>query len=134
MLLFAARRLVQAIPILLGVSLVVFGLVHIVPGNPIDMLLPPEASPEIIAQMKAAFGFRAAFFFTLFLAIRSPLKDAQSVEGEYHETALCRVDFPLWRCATLSGLSFLQLGRWPRLHPGRPRRATRDTCGPLHAQ
>jgi peptide/nickel transport system permease protein len=57
MLLFAGRRLLQAIPILLGVSLVIFGLVHIVPGNPIDMLLPPEASPEVIAQMKATFGF-----------------------------------------------------------------------------
>jgi peptide/nickel transport system permease protein len=57
MLAFIVRRLLQAIPILLGVSLVVFGLVHIVPGNPIDMLMPPEASPEVIAQMKAAFGF-----------------------------------------------------------------------------
>ncbi len=57
MLVFAARRVIQAIPILLGVSLVVFGLVHIVPGNPIDMLMPPEASPDVIAQMKAAFGF-----------------------------------------------------------------------------
>jgi peptide/nickel transport system permease protein len=57
MLVFALRRLLQAIPILIGVSLVVFGLVHIVPGNPIDMLMPPEASPEVIAQMKAAFGF-----------------------------------------------------------------------------
>jgi len=57
MLTFALRRLLQAVPILLGVSLVVFGLVHIVPGNPIDMLLPPEASPEVIAQMKATFGF-----------------------------------------------------------------------------
>jgi len=46
MLVFAARRILQAIPILLGVSLVVFGLVHIVPGNPIDLLMPPEASPR----------------------------------------------------------------------------------------
>ncbi|RYZ66004.1 MAG: ABC transporter permease, partial [Proteobacteria bacterium] len=57
MFLFAARRLVQTIPILLGVSLVVFGLVHIVPGNPIDMLLPPEASPEVIAKMKQELGY-----------------------------------------------------------------------------
>ena len=57
MLVFVIRRLLQAIPILIGVSLVVFGLVHIVPGNPIDLLMPPEASPEIIAQMKAAYGF-----------------------------------------------------------------------------
>ncbi|MBO0711778.1 MAG: ABC transporter permease [Acetobacteraceae bacterium] len=57
MILFAVRRLLGAIPILLGVSLVVFALVHIVPGNPIDLLMPPEASPEVIAEMKAAFGF-----------------------------------------------------------------------------
>jgi peptide/nickel transport system permease protein len=47
------RRLLLAIPTLLGVSLVVFALVHIAPGNPIDMLM----SPETIAQMKAAYGF-----------------------------------------------------------------------------
>ncbi len=57
MLIFTGRRLLQAIPILLGVSLVIFGLVHLAPGNPIDMLMPPEASPDIIAQMKAAYGF-----------------------------------------------------------------------------
>jgi len=38
-------------------SLVVFGLVHIAPGNPIDLRLPPEASPDVVAQVKAAFGF-----------------------------------------------------------------------------
>ncbi len=57
MLLFFARRLLHAVPILIGVSLVVFGLVHIVPGNPIDLLMPADASPEVIAQMKAAYGF-----------------------------------------------------------------------------
>jgi peptide/nickel transport system permease protein len=67
MLVFAIRRLLQAIPILLGVSLVVFGLVHIVPGNPIDMLMPPEASPEVIAQMKAAFGFDKPLYIQYFL-------------------------------------------------------------------
>jgi len=67
MLVFALRRLIQAIPILFGVSLVVFGLVHIVPGNPIDMLMPPEASPEVIAQMKAAFGFDKPLYVQYFL-------------------------------------------------------------------
>jgi len=73
MLLFALRRLIQAIPILLGVSLVVFGLVHIVPGNPIDMLMPPEASPEIIAQMKAAFGFDKPLYMQYLLWLRNAL-------------------------------------------------------------
>lgn len=57
MLLFAARRPLLALPVLLGASLVVFVLVHLAPGNPIDMLLPPEASPHVVAQVKATFGF-----------------------------------------------------------------------------
>jgi peptide/nickel transport system permease protein len=57
MFLFAGRRILQALPTLLGVSLVVFGLLQIVPGNPIDLLLPPEATADMVAQMKAAYGF-----------------------------------------------------------------------------
>ncbi len=57
MLSFCIKRLLHAIPILLGVSVLVFGLVQLIPGNPIDLLLPPEASPELIEQMKAAYGF-----------------------------------------------------------------------------
>lgn len=57
MIVFCFRRLLMAIPTLLGVTIVVFGLVHLAPGNPIDMLVPPDASPEAVAQVKAAFGF-----------------------------------------------------------------------------
>jgi peptide/nickel transport system permease protein len=57
MLLFTGRRLLEALPILLGVSLVVFGLVHIVPGNPVDLLVPPEAPADVVAKLKAEFGF-----------------------------------------------------------------------------
>ena len=74
MLIFAARRIIQAIPILLGVSLVVFGLVHIVPGNPIDLLMPPEASPEVIAQMKAAFGFDKPLYLQYLLWLGRALR------------------------------------------------------------
>src|SRR3954453_5511588 len=74
MIVFAFRRLLQAIPILFGVSLVVFGLVHIVPGNPIDMLMPPEASPEVIAQMKAAFVFDKPLYMQYILWLLRAMK------------------------------------------------------------
>jgi ABC-type microcin C transport system permease subunit YejB len=74
MLVFAARRILQAIPILFGVSLVVFGLVHIVPGNPIDLLMPPEASPAVIAQMKAAFGFDKPLYVQYLLWLSRALR------------------------------------------------------------
>lgn len=77
MLIFIVRRMLQAIPILFGVSLVVFGLVHIVPGNPIDLLMPPEASPEVIAQMKAAFGLDKS------LHIQYALWVARALTGDF---------------------------------------------------
>jgi peptide/nickel transport system permease protein len=57
MLVFTGRRLLEALPILLGVSLVVFGLVHMVPGNPVDLLVPPEAPAEVVERLKAEYGF-----------------------------------------------------------------------------
>jgi peptide/nickel transport system permease protein len=46
MLAFVIRRTLQAAPILLGVSLVLFALVHLLPGHQADLLLPPAAPPD----------------------------------------------------------------------------------------
>src|SRR3954463_2668617 len=128
MLIFAARRIIQAIPILLGVSLVVFGLVHIVPGNPIDLLMPPEASPEIIAQMKQAFGFDQPLYVQYLLWLGRALRgdfglsvfNATPVWGQLM-TALGNT-FVLAILAAILGftlgiilglVSALNHGRWP---------------------
>lgn len=43
---FVALRLVALIPILLGVALLTFLLVHIMPGDPLDNVLGPQATAE----------------------------------------------------------------------------------------
>ena len=50
-------RLLQALPTLLGVAVIVFVLVRVVPGNPIAMMLPPGATEADIARLKALYGF-----------------------------------------------------------------------------
>jgi len=66
MLSFIARRLLHAIPILLGVSVIVFLLVKMIPGNPLDLMLPPEAPPELVTQMTAAYGFDKPLYVQYF--------------------------------------------------------------------
>lgn len=66
MLSFLARRLLHAIPILFGVSIIVFMLVKMIPGNPLDLLLPPEAPPELVAQLTAAYGFDKPLYVQYF--------------------------------------------------------------------
>jgi peptide/nickel transport system permease protein len=57
MLPFLARRLLLAVPTLLGVSIVIFGLLYIVPGDPLDSILPPDASREQRERVAHAMGF-----------------------------------------------------------------------------
>ena len=56
MWLYAARRIVLTIPILLGVTVICFALVHIAPGDPIQNLLSPTATAEDAARLRAAYG------------------------------------------------------------------------------
>jgi peptide/nickel transport system permease protein len=51
------RRLLYAIPIAFGVSVVCFSLVYLAPGDPLQTVLPSDASAETIAMVKAAYGF-----------------------------------------------------------------------------
>jgi len=54
---FAARRLAQAVPLLLIISLLVFGLIHAAPGGPLSLYLDnPNVRPEDIARLRRAMG------------------------------------------------------------------------------
>jgi peptide/nickel transport system permease protein len=66
MLSFIARRLLHAIPILFGVSVIVFILVKMIPGNPLDLLLPPEAPADLIEKLKASYGFDKPLYVQYF--------------------------------------------------------------------
>ena len=53
---FIARRVLYAVPILFGVSFVVFLLMKMVPGDAADIMIPPEAPKEVAAMIRARFG------------------------------------------------------------------------------
>lgn len=54
---YAIKRTLFTLPIMLGVSLVCFALVHLAPGDPLVSVLPPDASQAIKEQMMALYGF-----------------------------------------------------------------------------
>jgi peptide/nickel transport system permease protein len=54
---YAGRRILYAIPITIGVTVICFGLVFLAPGDPMVMLLPPDASPADAAYLRELYGF-----------------------------------------------------------------------------
>ncbi len=61
MLAFLLRRVVYTLPIMLGVALVCFALVHISPGDPLVSILPADASVELQQQLIELYGFNRSY-------------------------------------------------------------------------
>lgn len=54
---YILRRLLQTIPILLGVSIIIFIIVHSTPGNPYAYLFGPRVDPTMKARLMEEMGF-----------------------------------------------------------------------------
>lgn len=67
MIAYLLRRILYTLPIMAGVALVCFALVHLAPGDPLVSVLPPDASAELQQQLRTLYGFDRSLpeqFFT----------------------------------------------------------------------
>ncbi|ARK28410.1 ABC transporter permease [Halalkalibacter krulwichiae] len=53
---FIVRRLIQTIPVLIGVTILTFGLMHLIPGDPAQIMAGESASPAQVEQMRERLG------------------------------------------------------------------------------
>lgn len=53
---YVIRRLLQIIPLFLAVMVLVFLLVHLIPGDPVSTLLGDRATPDIVARANRELG------------------------------------------------------------------------------
>jgi peptide/nickel transport system permease protein len=53
---YVLRRLIQAIPILIGISVVSFAIIHLAPGDPTDRFRSGRVSPETIQNLIRLYG------------------------------------------------------------------------------
>jgi peptide/nickel transport system permease protein len=53
---FLARRVLLTIPVLLGVATLVFSLIHLIPGDPVQAMLGDAASPESVIELRTNMG------------------------------------------------------------------------------
>jgi len=56
MLAYLVRRLLGAIPLLLGILTLIFFVLQLAPGDPIAKFANPNVSPEVLEQMRRNFG------------------------------------------------------------------------------
>lgn len=80
MLVYSVRRLLQAIPVLLGVAVVTFVLMNVVPGDPVVEMLGKRADPAVVQKVREQLGLNdplhVQFFRFLVNAVRGDLGDS----------------------------------------------------------
>lgn len=66
MIAYTIRRLVMLIPVLLGMTLIVFSLIHAIPGNPAQVILGQQATPGAVAALTKEMGLDQPLYVQFF--------------------------------------------------------------------
>ncbi|MGM7700759.1 ABC transporter permease [Pseudalkalibacillus sp. Hm43] len=56
MLSYIIRRIIMAIPLLIGISILSFGIIHLAPGDPTALMMDPNIKPEDMEAYKEKYG------------------------------------------------------------------------------
>ena len=103
---YIVRRLLQAIVVLWGISLIVFFLLRIAPSDPITMLLAETASPEQIAEARHQLGFDQPIHVQYLLFMERALQGDLGNSLFYKEPALGVILHALPNTLLLGAIAF----------------------------
>ena len=53
---YAIKRFLTIVPVLIGISLIVFSFTHLIPGDPAVAMLGERATPERVQEVRAQLG------------------------------------------------------------------------------
>src|SRR5690554_3609108 len=59
---YLARRIIESIPVIIGVSILVFMLLHLIPGDPASAMLGERATPENVEALRERLGLNKPLY------------------------------------------------------------------------
>ncbi len=104
---YVVRRLLQAVVVLWGVSLIVFFLLRLAPSDPITLLLAETASPQQIAEARHELGFDRPVYVQYLLFMERAIQGDLGRSLFYKEPALGVILRSLPNTLFLGGIAFV---------------------------
>ncbi len=100
---FLGRRLLQLVPVAVGITIVVFLMLRLIPGDPVRIILGSRATPEAIASLQRSLGLDKPLWeqYILFLGnlARGDLGMSLLYRQPVRELVLERLPATLWLVA-----------------------------------
>jgi peptide/nickel transport system permease protein len=81
---YVVRRLLLLVPILLGVSLLIFFWIRALPGSPAEALLGERATPQLVAQLRERYGLNKPVYQQYFAYLKATLQGDFGVSVATH--------------------------------------------------
>jgi peptide/nickel transport system permease protein len=124
---YAALRLMQSIVVLLGTSVLVFALLRIVPGDPVELLSSPQTPAYLMARQREALGLNRPLIVQYIIFLGQAVRGNLGTSFRFNEpaTRLVLAAFPktLELAGVAMGLAVLiggPLGVLAGARPGSP--------------
>lgn len=67
---YIARRLLQLIPVMIGISIIVFFLVRLIPGDPADIMLGDRGTEEARERIRETLGLDRPIYVQYYIFVR----------------------------------------------------------------
>jgi peptide/nickel transport system permease protein len=123
---FLLRRLLGLLGVLLGMSVLIFGIIHILPGNVAYSILGEFATPAAVAQLEAKLGLNDPLLVQYWRWLSAMLHGDFGMSIVMNRPAASLIGEALGRSALLAGLAFgliaaggISLGLYAATHRGR---------------
>lgn len=71
---YIIKRLLTAVVVLLGISIIIFALIHLQPGNPYSTMIDPSVPPEVVKEMLDKIGYNDPIHIKYFKWISRAIK------------------------------------------------------------
>ena len=122
---FLLRRLLGLLGVLLGMSVLIFGIIHILPGNVAYSILGEFATPAAVAQLQAKLGLNDPLPLQYWRWLNAMLHGDFGMSIVMNRSAASLIGDALGRSALLAGLAFsliaaagISLGLYAATHRG----------------
>ena len=105
---YVLRRLLLSVPVLLGVSVLVFLILHLTPGNPALAVAGPDAPPEVVREVERALGLDQPLYvqYARYLARIARGDFGRSIRSREPVLGRLRDTFPVTLSLALIGVVF----------------------------
>ncbi|MDR1732937.1 MAG: ABC transporter permease [Synergistaceae bacterium] len=102
---YILRRILVSIPVVIGVSFLAFLVLHLTPGDPAVLLAGPDATPEIVMQVREKFGLNRPLYTQYFFFLKG-LLNGSLTSMKYEVPVLSLIGKRLKNTAQLAGCAF----------------------------